>query len=441
MRRFVRFSSRIRRGGARRHGGSRGQSLTELALILPVFILIVLLGLDLGRAFLGWVGLQQAARIAANFASSNATAWNTPGNAQVRNRYKDLILNEAQDVDWDCDLPSRGQLPDPTFPAGKGIGSPAKVTLTCAFHLATPIIGAFFTNPLMLGSSASFPIRNGPLAGQAAAPGNVPNSAFTFSPNPAPSGVPVQFLDQSSNNPTGWLWTFSDDGSTSTAQFPSHTFACASGTCQYSVSLTASNINGADATPATQTVPVQSAHQAPIAQFTWQPPGTNFAANTVITFTDTSLNPPYSWTWNFGDGTPTASGGAAPASSSHRFQCALGSCPYTVTLTITNGVDPASSHQTVPPLTFATDYCTVPTFVGHLVQTQAQLDDIQLQWHNAGFHDANGNPTFVTYTNSQLLPTGSPPKGSGNKTYHVTSQSYSNTQPCTQLVNLTWALS
>jgi hypothetical protein len=434
MRRVVGFTSRIRRGGARRGEGTRGQSLTELALVLPVFILIVLIGLDLGRAFLGWVGLQQAARIAANFASVNATAWDTPGNAQTRNRYKDLILNESQDIDWNCDLPSRGSLPDPTFPAGnKNVGSPAKVTLTCAFKLATPIIAAFLPNPLSLGGSASFPIRNGPLAGQAAAPGNVPNSVFTYSPALPQSGQSVQFFDASTNSPTGWVWTFSDDGSTSTVQFPSHTFTCASGVCPYTVTLTASNINGTDQTPASQTINVQSLNPAPVACFT--PTTGTYLAPVSVTFTDCSQHAPYSWSWNFGDGTSLVTGGAAPASTSHIFQCS-GSCAYTVTLTVNNGTSPPSGYSS-SPLNFSTQFCSTPNFVGHLVQTAADLTNIQSTWNAAGFHDNNLNPTNVNYNPSTGLPAG---PGSQGKTYHVTSQNRSGTQACTTLITLTWAL-
>ncbi|OON65626.1 GEVED domain-containing protein [Hymenobacter sp. CRA2] len=55
---------------------------------------------------------------------------------------------------------------------------------------------------------------------------------------------PVTFSDQSQNAPTGWLWDFGD-GTTSTQQNPTHTYA-ASGV--YTVSLRASNAYGSTAT-------------------------------------------------------------------------------------------------------------------------------------------------------------------------------------------------
>jgi len=80
---------------------------------------------------------------------------------------------------------------------------------------------------------------------------NRPNMRFTFTPNGPPtaqfSATPtsscngvIQFIDQSFFGITVWLWNFGD-GITSTLQNPAHTYT-ASGT--YSVSLTATNVNG-----------------------------------------------------------------------------------------------------------------------------------------------------------------------------------------------------
>jgi hypothetical protein len=110
---------------------SRGQSLVELALTLPVVLLLLLIAIDFGRVYLGWVNLQQMARIAANYAADHATAWDTPGDATVRARYQSIIRNDARLIN--CTLPPT--LPDPQFPTGTAIGQEVKVQLSCQFSL------------------------------------------------------------------------------------------------------------------------------------------------------------------------------------------------------------------------------------------------------------------------------------------------------------------
>jgi PKD repeat protein len=65
-----------------------------------------------------------------------------------------------------------------------------------------------------------------------------------FSADKTTGGIPltVQFTDESTENPTGWLWNFGD-GSTSTAQNPSHQYTKAGA---YTVSLKATNTYGSD---------------------------------------------------------------------------------------------------------------------------------------------------------------------------------------------------
>jgi hypothetical protein len=56
---------------------ARGQSLVEFALILPILLLLALIAVDFGRVYLGWINLQNEARIAADFAANNPLAdWN-----------------------------------------------------------------------------------------------------------------------------------------------------------------------------------------------------------------------------------------------------------------------------------------------------------------------------------------------------------------------------
>jgi Flp pilus assembly protein TadG len=48
---------------------SRGQSLVEFAIVLPILLLLTLVALDFGGVYLGWINLQSMSRIAANLAA------------------------------------------------------------------------------------------------------------------------------------------------------------------------------------------------------------------------------------------------------------------------------------------------------------------------------------------------------------------------------------
>ena len=135
--------------------------MVEFAISFPVVLLMVLFGVDFGRVFLGWVTLTSVVREAANFAAINPGAWDTPGSPNARAEYARLINAEANGIN--CTLP--GTVPDPTFPSGSDLGSPAIVSITCQFSLITPIIGNLLGNPLDVSASASFPIRSGAIDG------------------------------------------------------------------------------------------------------------------------------------------------------------------------------------------------------------------------------------------------------------------------------------
>ena len=70
---------------------------------------------------------------------------------------------------------------------------------------------------------------------------NRPTASFTASPDSGSWPLRVSFTDTSTNSPTSWEWSFAD-GSTSTEQNPTHTFATAA---YYPVRLVASNADGA----------------------------------------------------------------------------------------------------------------------------------------------------------------------------------------------------
>lgn len=175
-----RFKPRLR---FRRRNRKNGQSLVELALVLPLLMLLLLFGLDFGRVFLGYVNLNNSTKIAANFAAQNPTAWNATPDANdlvVQAEYQRLVTTDATGTN--CALPS--PIPTPSFPSGTGIGSPASVGITCAFSLITPVIGDIVGDSLNVSASSAFPIRSGVIGG-------IPVVVVVPTPTPTPVGTPT----------------------------------------------------------------------------------------------------------------------------------------------------------------------------------------------------------------------------------------------------------
>src|SRR5215208_714713 len=98
-----RLASRIR---TRPPDRARGQSLVEFALFLPIIMLLTLAALDFGRIYLGYINIQNMARIAANYAADNPDAWTNSGNASKQAAYQNQILGDAAVTN--CHLPTVG---------------------------------------------------------------------------------------------------------------------------------------------------------------------------------------------------------------------------------------------------------------------------------------------------------------------------------------------
>ena len=144
-----------------------------------------------------------------------------------------------------------------------------------------------------------------------------------FSSNLTTGDAPltVSFADNSTNNPTTWLWEFGD-GEESTEQNPIHKYPVA-GT--YTVKLTAANAGGNDTEIKTNYITVK-VPVTPVAEFNASPLSGTIPL--TVQFTDNSTNNPTSWLWEFGDGNRSAEQNPA-----HTYT-EVGN--YTVTLTVTN---------------------------------------------------------------------------------------------------------
>jgi len=350
-------------------GRARGQSLPELALVLPVVLMIVLVALDFGRLFLGWVTLNNAARVAANYGAITPTPWTAAETAQ----YNLLLDKETSGID--CTPPN--PWPEPTYPGplGTGLGGRANVSLTCQFHLITPVFNALFPNrSLDVSASADFPVRTGALAnlgGGGSSSGTPPVASFTAVPTTGTAQLTVNFTNTSTGGvPQTWLWHFADgtlDDINPTP--PAHTFVAA-GT--YLVTLT--ETNGAGNSQAQALISVSDPGPAPIAAFYGTVPSPCISNPGVpssqqcggsdgspifstwpmpVDFTNTSQNTSgATYSWAFGDGQTSA-----VANPSHQY-----SLPgiYSVSLTVTTGNGTNSAQRNA----YVNAGCVVPSFIG-----------------------------------------------------------------------------
>jgi hypothetical protein len=173
----------------------RGQGLVEFSIAFPVVMLMITFGIDFGRVFLGWVTLNNAVREAANFAAISPDGFRAPVDNVVLAEYRRLINSETTGIN--CTMP--GTIPNPTYPSGTTLGSPAVVAITCRFSLITPIISNILGNAINVSAAASFPVRAGSIDGVPlgqALPSVGPTPSPTIDPAgggepPAPTPTPI----------------------------------------------------------------------------------------------------------------------------------------------------------------------------------------------------------------------------------------------------------
>ena len=135
----------IRKG--KREGKEKGQSLTELALVLPVMLLILAGVLDLGRLYYVTVALTDAAGEGAIYAAINPYATDEII-ARAQAASGGLVQIDAEKININC----------PVITAGE----PVTVTVDYDFTLATPIINLIVPDGVLeLRGTASEPILTG----------------------------------------------------------------------------------------------------------------------------------------------------------------------------------------------------------------------------------------------------------------------------------------
>jgi len=158
-----RLTDRLRRSpGRRTRSRSRGQTLIEFAMVIPLILLIVLGTVDLGRAVFSYNTLAQAARAGSRVAIVNQDS------AVVRNKAiqaavtlglassnVDVCFKTAASTQSSCANPATDNCPHTT----RSIGCQAIVTVRSNFQPMTPFIGTIWSS-IQLSSTSIAPIEH-----------------------------------------------------------------------------------------------------------------------------------------------------------------------------------------------------------------------------------------------------------------------------------------
>lgn len=128
----------------------RGQSLVELALVLPIFILVLVGIFDLGRAVYAFNTISNASRESVRVAIVNQTQADVE--AEALKQAVSLGLTAA-DVAITYAHPSGGTCSSPV-----GVGCLAGVSVQYTFTAATPVLGQLI-GPFAMVSTTEMPVE------------------------------------------------------------------------------------------------------------------------------------------------------------------------------------------------------------------------------------------------------------------------------------------
>jgi Flp pilus assembly protein TadG len=283
----------------------RAQALVELALILPVLLLLFVAALDLGRLFYSSITLSNAAREGAMEASVNPTSF-VAGAAcnKSNNRVMCRAVNEASGS-FVTVSPS-GVTLTCTPSCAKALGNDVTVRVEGQFSVITPIIAYFLGGQsVAIAAEATAQIATAPVGGVASTPTPSPTPTPTPTPTPAPTATPT-----GSPGPTA---------TPTAAPTPSPTPACFVPDANFSVNPTSGS----------------------------RRKNQNFPGTTFV-FTDSSTNMTAGcgavWSWNFGDG----SGSSSLQNPTYVYTSANTNPGFLVTLTVSNSMGNSSFSVRIP---------------------------------------------------------------------------------------------
>jgi Flp pilus assembly protein TadG len=276
----IRESGRVSRLVALARPRSLGQALVELALVIPILLVLAMAALDLGRLYYARITLENASRAAALFAAEtddgSGNADTAGGRIAAVNEARDSFITVAAgDVSMSC-APS----------CVKANNNTVTAAVTGHFSLITPLLAVFtggqnvtwtttagadiiFTDVTIGGAPTPTPIATPtptPTPTPSPTPSGSPTPTPVASPSPTPTPTPTpcaapfasfNYSQQNKNRPvvftststptsgpcaiSFWRWAYGPpDDTTDAGNFPtvSHQFALQGFTYQVTLTVT-----------------------------------------------------------------------------------------------------------------------------------------------------------------------------------------------------------
>ena len=240
---------------------SRGQSLVEFALILPIFMLFFAAILDLGRIASAQIAVSNAAREGVFQAAITPTAFDSSKPCPADDTDKSNLIYcriKLESSGGVSVAPTDVSVSCSPVDCSTGIGNTVMVRVTGHFRLYTPLMSVFFggnQNVTFTGSATAnretLPTTglSTPAPSATPSPSPSPSASASASPSPSPSAsactlpsagfswtsspanhqspVTVNVVDSSTSiscGITSWLWTWGD-GTTTLSKVPGpHTY-------------------------------------------------------------------------------------------------------------------------------------------------------------------------------------------------------------------------